>query len=481
MRRRSLLGYTGATSLASLTMGTAGCITISQTESETENQTETQGEEENQLPTKIDGHWRMARSDSKYTGNSGGVLQVENEPSVTKLLDKDEDLNRDHLRYPIAVGEKLYLIDRTPACYSIKSGEKIWDYHHRDSLEDVFMNYFTPIISDNKLILGDSHSQRNTHIGSINAASGEFVWRYDFESDADRENKLRFHSACADDGAIYLLSRDGRVFSFSFEGNLLWKQTVDPKCVTLPTEKYYKPILISNERLVVSGTAGTMYVINPEDGEIVSTLLKQDVVSRCLGSQTTTYSAGRRNRGGDKPGGLALDDGSIFTAYNYPDWGYIKRVDVSTGEVFWKRTLGDIDSDLGYGKVRPLIGPVIGDESLYLHTAAYFYGNEERKNFFSLSKETGEKEWATKIPGTAFLPVYDGNSLYVASGTPRDAGSPEVGKLDQMTAVSTSNGDIQWEVDFEGYIEPRPIMSDNKLIVCTRKPHSVYILSSDRG
>ena len=165
-------------------------------------------------------------------------------------------------------------------------------------------------------------------------------------------------------------------------------------------------------------TAILNYILNTNPP---STPRKKEETSDKENGDATTYAFGGFRRWLDKEGYPAIK----------PPWGTLNAVDLNTGEIKWKVTLGEYPELTARGipptGTENYGGPVVTAGGLI------FIGATADETFRVFDKETGEILWKTKLPfgGNATPSTYmvDGRQYVVISAGGGKSGRPKGGSL----------------------------------------------------
>lgn len=466
MNRRDLL-QRGMTTAALGTTLTTGCISVNwnpdEGESSNEEDSDQQGTGTPESPS-VDGQWPMARFDPTNSGATGEE-GPQTEPSVTTLFDTREkqfrlDLNRPGT-YVTAAGEYIYIKGESTglSIFSTTTGEEV--IRDPSSTPDLSMGYSTPIVINDMVVFADSTVGTNAHLGVANAVTGEPIWRHEFDGD-----DVTPHSACADQNSIYLFTRQGDVYAFSHNGDLLWevslKSTSRGKKCGFQSDPIHSPILATDKYLIISGTDSAVYLINK-----INQKVSELIDSKGCSDFNTQFSDTKYRY---QSGGTAFADGHVFIARSGSQ-APLAKINAETEDIAWTQEL-DFNSATS---LNPVLGPVVDDNSVYVYSPAEHCDLNCDDNFFAISKMTGEKQWGNRIPGASYLPVVSNDVIYIASSSWDE--TDEFGDLDLVTALSTDTGRELWSVKINGLIDSNLVLSDGKLFVFTRRPNNIYTLS----
>lgn len=474
MDRRSLLRRGIGTAALGVT-ATAGCITVDWNPDEGESESTPTDTPD---PPSVDGEWPMARYDAANTGAIGDS-GPQTKPSVTTLIDSrkdDRNLSAPGY-YPTAAGDYFYFTGRDTAgirCSSVATGELNWygwDEEVFSNSPDWDMGFPTPIIIDDLVIVADSTAGTMAYIGAANAVTGNKLWRHDFES-----NDVTPHSACADEESIYLLSTEGVVYSFSHGGSLQFKFYMS-NSLGYP-EEIYSPILVTENHLIVSGESSDIEIID-KSGE------SSQVIELPGPNHTLDYGDTRYNH---TPGGTAFADGHVFTAVgdsnDFTPRGQVSKCNIETGEVVWEQGFEEYSGWGSLAEPRDILGPIVYDDNIFVLNPTKYCDSDCKDNLFAISRSTGEKVWSRRLTLPSYLPVASNGIIYVTSSSLEPNAKAvsyrnkvDNGVLNRVTAFSADTGQTLWSIKVDGRIDSNPILSGGRLLVFTRNPNNVYMLS----
>ncbi|MEM4348615.1 MAG: PQQ-binding-like beta-propeller repeat protein [Candidatus Anstonellaceae archaeon] len=218
---------------------------------------------------------------------------------------------------------KLYMLDE-------KTGATLWA---SDLDGEIF---FAPVEIDGDVFVGTSEKK----IYCINSANGVIRWQ-------QRIGGLAASAPASDGDSVFFASTDGYVYSFSFSGNLRWKQAAGAPILVQPT-------LFKGGRksfLVIASEDGTLYGIDPQKGSIEwSFSFEGRPTTPIFGNNSIIFGTNARKiysiqpspscsfiypRNGWAVGNWTVDVQGI--AYSeYP----IERVEVRAGSLGWVRAKG---------------------------------------------------------------------------------------------------------------------------------------------
>jgi outer membrane protein assembly factor BamB len=458
--------------------GLSAAVLISGCASEEES-SDSERASETPEPPSVDGQWPMARYDPAGSGATGGD-GPRTDPSVTTLFDsRKRDSELDTIPYyPTAAGEYLYAGDR---CISIKSGEIVWT--NVDIELDYTVDDLIPMIIIGKMIITTGMTDDVRTLLAANAVTGDLLWTHDLADSEYDDDGITPHSLCADESAIYLLSKKGFIYAFSHNGDSLWEIDLTPGCWR-SYPPVYSPIFVTNKYLIAHGR-----IVNKRTQDIITIAgVRGGFDGRCPMADRTGdgHIAGTSKIVGRfKPGGTAYADGNVFSA----GASQLDKINIEAGENTWTQdfvSYSDDNDTLEPSKTfEPIIGPVIGKNSVYVYFPGPYCGEQMDSfenykcvnNLFSVSRETGELQWGSLISAPSFLPIVSENIIYIASSSYHSSLDGDNARLDRVTAISANTGTKLWSVRVDGRIFSTPILSDNKLFVITEDPNNVYIIS----
>lgn len=205
------------------------------------------------------------------------------------------------------IGDKFYVIDKENIihCFSIKNGEKIWNY----KTDNFFIksNKKLSIVSDNnKIIFNNSIGD----ITALDANKGFLLWQTPTQNNQIYADTISLStSSLVIDNDFVLFSNNNNEF-YSLDKNdgfVNWKQTINSDI---------KPA-VSNEIVFSVSNEGLLFIIDLKNGNIIKT---QDLFS--------SYSHKKRLL--LKPTGISLGVERIFITLNN---GNLMVLDLKTGKV----------------------------------------------------------------------------------------------------------------------------------------------------
>ena len=205
------------------------------------------------------------------------------------------------------IGDKFYVIDKENIihCFSIKNGEKIWNY----KTENFFIKSnkkFSIFFDNNKIIFNNSIGD----ITALDANKGFLLWQTPTQNNQIYADTISLStSSLVIDNDFVLFSNNNNEF-YSLDKNdgfVNWKQTINSDI---------KPA-VSNEIVFSVSNEGLLFIIDLKNGNIIKT---QDLFS--------SYSHKKRLL--LKPTGISLGVERIFITLNN---GNLMVLDLETGKV----------------------------------------------------------------------------------------------------------------------------------------------------
>ncbi len=205
------------------------------------------------------------------------------------------------------IGDKFYVIDKENIihCFSIKNGEKIWNY----KTENFFIKSnkkLSIVFDNNKIIFNNSIGD----ITALDANKGFLLWQTPTQNNQIYADTISLStSSLVIDNDFVLFSNNNNEF-YSLDKNdgfVNWKQTINSDI---------KPA-VSNEIIFSVSNEGLLFIIDLKNGNIIKT---QDLFS--------SYSHKKRLL--LKPTGISLGVERIFITLNN---GNLMVLDLKTGKV----------------------------------------------------------------------------------------------------------------------------------------------------
>lgn len=205
------------------------------------------------------------------------------------------------------IGDKFYVIDKENIihCFSIKNGEKIWNY----KTENFFIKSnkkLSIVFDNNKIIFNNSIGD----ITALDANKGFLLWQTPTQNNQIYADTISLStSSLVIDNDFVLFSNNNNEF-YSLDKNdgfVNWKQTINSDI---------KPA-VSNEIVFSVSNEGLLFIIDLKNGNIIKT---QDLFS--------SYSHKKRLL--LKPTGISLGVERIFITLNN---GNLMVLDLKTGKV----------------------------------------------------------------------------------------------------------------------------------------------------
>ena len=275
---------------------------------------------------------------------------------------------------------------------------------------------------------------------------------------------LGWSGVSVDDGNLYFVTRDGRLFSLNAQnGTTLWQSTLEKA-----QGAYGSPLVVDDTVYVVgysgkvfaSNTAGTLKWTYPTDNKLPSAVAT----------------------------GLAYYDGLIY--YGSDD-GMLYALDAATGAKAWEFETGEkiwatpvaVDGVIYFGSFDKNFYAVDAASGLQLWTfqgdgvftaSAVVVGDKViigslDRNLYALDRADGSEIWS--LTGEKWFwtsVVVDDGTVYA----PNTDG--------KIYAVNLANGALQQEYEFSAAISAKPVLVNDKLVIVTQDG-IVNILDTGNG
>lgn len=278
---------------------------------------------------------------------------------------------------------------------------------------------------------------KNGYVYSLDAESGELVWRYLTGGTA---GPYLGPSPTVVGGVVYVGSWDNHVYALDAEnGELIWRFEVDIFWTLLGVDG--APAVIDN-RVYVGSWNGYFYCLNAENGELI-----------------WSYSDGD-GKMGHVIGAPAVINGVIYFGAAAGDVGYtgtVYALNAENGGLIWKYYIGDEIS----------ASPVVIDNVVYI--GAGYGPHLPGDGMYALDARTGELLWyfdTNNEPITSSAAVKNGK-LYFGSHTKK------------IYASNAENGSMIWSFETDSFILSSPAIAGDKVYVGAGV--NFYVLDAANG
>jgi outer membrane protein assembly factor BamB len=281
--------------------------------------------------------------------------------------------------------------------------------------------------------------------------------------------KVQYSPAIAEDGTIYVVTADDKLYAINPDGSLKWVYIDNYYIISSPAIGLDGTIYIGS---VVSlwGSDGALYAIDPEDGR-----LKWEYITDNCGITSTSPSIGL--------------DGTVYLGLNSCEesleTGALDAINPGDGSLKWKHKFSsDVWSP-----------PAIGcDGTIYVR---------DGQSIFAINPD-GSQKWefetvshvsyypAIDTDGTIYFPVYantlyavnpDGSQKWVLEST--NIGSPSIGTNGTIYVGSSRNlyainpdGSEKWSFATRGYVAySTPAIGADGTIYCGSDDNKLYAIN----
>ena len=319
---------------------------------------------------------------------------------------------------PVVSGGVLYVmdVDHALSSYRVEDGQHLWsvDLGNETDGDDEHIPGGIAFYRDNVIAttgFGD--------VVSVNAQSGEIVWRRNFQSPLRAAPSAR-------GGRIFVITLDNRILALNaINGETIWThEGVGDGASVLGAAS---PAVDAN--LVVAPFAtGELLALDVETGR----LLWSDYLSAFRRTDTVSNLSQIR-------GNPVIDRGRIITVSNS---GLMAAIDASSGERLWEQLISGIDQ------------PWVAGDIIYVLT--------NDAEIAALSRETGKIYWITGIP--LFEDPKDRKGLIVWSG-PVLAGNRLIvaGSHGEAWALSPYSGAILGRIGLPDGVTVPPVIAGGRV------------------
>lgn len=310
--------------------------------------------------------------------------------------------------------------------------------------------YSSPIVAGGRLIIAGGGY--NYSIYSINATSGEFLWRssINFFTDA---------TPAAFENRVVVPSSDGYLYCFDItDGTLIWKfRFSEGGYGNLPAPIIHNGLVFHAEGTTQFGKeGGHIYALSLFEMENATT--PRLVWKKFLNSSVTSspaYSNGKILLG--------------YTTRSDPRAHYVVSLNATDGRLIWSYLIGT-----EFYPIRS--SPTVVGGRVYFGSNGYVY---------SLSESSGELLWKTQLSNTDIYasPAVANDKLYVGTLS-RKNGIVTVPAV--FYALNVSNGEVVWDYQLDklGASESAspassPAVADGKVFVGAG--HQIYAFNETNG
>ena len=289
----------------------------------------------------------------------------------------------------------------------------------------------SPSMADGRVYFGS----QDKNVYSLDAGNGSFIWKFPTNSRIES-------SPAVSNGKVYIGPDDGNVYCLNAnDGSLIWKKSVggyiEANFASLVRLKS-SPTVVGG-RVYVGSLDKNVYCLNAVSGDIIWTY-------KTLGYITSSP---------------AVVDGALYITSQEPDAGALYKLDASSGDLVWKKTLPYYVT-LGGGT--DMHGsPVVADGMVIVSSNMGAY--------YAINVATGEIEWTFRDEAARELivcsPVYHNGEVFL---------------IDKYSIVSVNakNGQPLWSTFLNEELYVSPTYADGKLYVVTDQ-RSIYVLNATNG
>jgi len=289
----------------------------------------------------------------------------------------------------------------------------------------------SPSMADGRVYVGS----QDKNVYCLDARSGGLIWNF------TTNGKIKSSPAVAD-GKVYIGPDDGYVYCLNaYDGSLIWKKSaggfIQAHFASLVTLRSSPTVV--NDRVYVGSLDTNVYCLNADNGDTVWTYKTEGYIT-------------------SSP---AVVDGAVYIASQEPDLGALYKLDATTGNLVWKRTL-PYYLPLG-GGTDMHASPSVGDGTVFAasNTEAYY----------GINAATGDVEWTYRDEAAKeFIvcsPVYGDGKVFL------------IDKF-SIVCVDSKNGQTLWSSYLGEELYVSPSYADGKLYVVTDQ-RSVFVLDAENG
>ena len=289
----------------------------------------------------------------------------------------------------------------------------------------------SPSIADGRVFFGS----QDKNVYSLDARNGSFIWKFPTNSRIES-------SPAVSNGKVYIGPDDGNVYCLNAnDGSLIWKKSaggyIEANFASL-VRVQSSPTVVGG-RVYVGSLDKNVYCLNAANGDIIWTY-------KTLGYITSSP---------------AVVDGALYITSQEPDSGALYKLDASSGNFVWKKSLPYYVT-LGGGT--DLHGsPVVADGKVIVSSNMGAY--------YAINAATGETEWTFRDEAARELivcsPVYYNGQVFL------------IDKY-SIVCVNAKNGQPLWSTFLNEELYVSPTYADGKLYVVTDQ-RSIYVLNATNG
>jgi len=278
---------------------------------------------------------------------------------------------------------------------------------------------------------------KNGYVYSLDAESGELVWRYQTGGTA---GPYLGPSPTVVNGVVYVGSWDNHVYALDAEnGELIWRFEVDIFWTLLGVDG--APAVVDN-RVYVGSWNGYFYCLNAKNGELI-----------------WSYSDGD-GKMGHVSGSPAVVNGVIYFGAAAGDVGYtgtVYALNAENGGLIWKYYIGD----------EICASPAVVNNVVYIGVG--FMGHLLGDGMYALDASTGELLW-----------YFDTNNEPLESSAAVENGKLYFGShTKKIYALNAENGDEIWSFETDSWILSSPAITGDKVYVGAGV--NFYVLDAANG
>ncbi|HEY9184600.1 MAG TPA: PQQ-binding-like beta-propeller repeat protein [Salegentibacter sp.] len=337
----------------------------------------------------------MFMSDSQHTGKYNSE-SVKKEPDILwKVKTAGQVISSpvlvDNMLYVGSEDHKLYAIDAT-------KGTVKWTYETNGPVNS------SPLVAKGKVMF----LSYDGFFYALNQADGKLVWKFKTEGESKFKVKDYYNgsfkpdfwdfylsSAIVNNNQVYFGSSDSHVYSLNIEsGEMIWNYKTEASI-------HSSPAIFENSLLIGSW-----------DSKIYSLDIRN-------GKENWTYTTGRDTARYIWQGVQASTSVENGIAYIGSRDAKFYAFNIETGDTLW--TNNNFDRSWMPSTA------AIGKKNLYT-------GSSDSFRFFSINKENGTINYATKTKAYTFSsPAIDGEMAYIGSANGR------------LYGIELNNGDVKWE------------------------------------
>lgn len=337
----------------------------------------------------------MFMNNSLHTGNYSSP-PVKTEPSILWKVKTEGEV----ISSPVVVDGIVYIGSGDNKLYAIDafSGDIKWEYVAGGPINS------TPAVSGGKVMF----LSYDGFFYALDQTDGELAWKFETEGEFKHLVKDYYNasfkpdfwdfylsSAIVNEGMVYFGSSDSNVYALKIEsGEMVWSHKTGGNIHSSPA--------LYNNSLVVGSWDSKIYCL--------------DAVT---GTEKWSYTTGRDTAQYIWLGVQASPSVENGVVYIGSRDAKLYALNIDTGDTVWTQN----NFDLSWMPS----SAAIGKENIYS-------GSSDSFSFFSISKKTGEINYATKTNAYTFSsPAIDSEMAYIGSANGR------------LFGIELQNGEIKWE------------------------------------